>query len=243
MQSSFFPFKAAEVAARRLGTPSGPPRGPPAPCCGGEGGRAAAGGGRSLAGCLRIQGAGAELIPIPEHPLGSLRGIGPPCPARDSGGRGHGAGGAVPSRAILLHSRVPLPLPLSQQTQPLGPRAPHRSPPTQPHRAPAEPQTSPSRWSRGTGGGEGRGGGAGWGIPRFLLPVLSSRCGAGGNRCLFPREAQSQDAPSLGRRVLRVLRVLRGHLRRWVTPPPRSIGAVGPQWALPPPAVPPPAPS
>lgn len=191
MQGSFLAFKAAEVVARRLGTPT---RGRPAPRCGGQGGQAAAAGGWSLAGSLTIRGAGAELIPSPGIP-GLFCVLLPSCPAQRGAGGGRAAGGAVPSRTSLMHSRVPCP---GWQTQPPGPRASPGtrrvppSPPSQPHRAPAEPQTRSSRWS-----GARRGQHRPW--PGSSAPCSPSARRAAGNRWLFPREAQSQAAPALGR--------------------------------------------
>lgn len=108
------------------------------------------------------QGAEAELIPIPGIPPGSLTGISPPYPAQ-GGVRGwRGTRGRWSCRQQdnphARHGRVPLPrVAEPADRRPWLPCPPPavlpRSPPSQPHCAPAEPRTFPSPREPGTGPG------------------------------------------------------------------------------------------
>lgn len=226
MQGFLLSFKATKVVAHRLGSPLPWPLLPHAAVVRVAGQLVARG--RSRACHPRARGAGAELVPIPRHPL-SLPGsslprarwgwglaghtgpvkMDPPSPTGPSSSSARlRAGCPYPCPGVAL--RVPrsqAELTDTTQRSPVAPTC-RGPPPPPPHSAP--PRTCEAgnlqlpgkaqSWGTGGGGGTDRGGGIGRGLPPFPpLRVHPLAVGQWGNRCLFPGEADSPDAPSLGR--------------------------------------------
>lgn len=147
------------------------------------------------------QGAEAELIPIPGIPPGSLTGISPPYPAQ-GGVRGwRGTRGRWSCRQQdnphARHGRVPLP----RVAEPADRRPWLPCPPPAvlpPFSSQPAPLCSCGAANFPLPAGAGHGAGQERQHRPYLRsssPCSPSRCRAVGNRCLLPREAQSQAGP------------------------------------------------